>query len=430
MRRLALTLGLVLASLFIAEGAHANGRIPEANQLVVLPSDPDYLVLRTSFGVLVSADRGKTWDWICETAYGIDPKGSEDPSVGLVQGRTIVAGTFNGLRTTSGGCSWPLNVDLGTTFVVDVATEATASNIVALSNKGVQDGGYDSHLFRSVDGAKSWGSLFTFDPTLVLDTVEVARSNPARIYVTAKKFGAQTEFFFLASSDGGKSFQSYPVAVDTGENGSYVCGVDPQNPDRVYVRTLAFDKKGVVGSRLLVSDDAGKTFVERWRGGPLLGFSLSQDGTKAYLGAYPGGLAVLDTQTFVATQRQSYPIKCLTTVLDRLYACTDKFNGGFILGVSTDDATSFTPVFQLTDVRGPLSCASATDTAKCNAEWPQLKATLGIDAGEDAGTPPPVTPPPAASGCGCTTTNVEGAGAGALASFAVALAIVMRRRRR
>ena len=41
--------------------AWANGRFPRADQLVAVPGEPAELVLRTTFGLLVSHDAGVTW---------------------------------------------------------------------------------------------------------------------------------------------------------------------------------------------------------------------------------------------------------------------------------------------------------------------------------------------------------------------------------
>ena len=61
--------GLALV-LLAPELAHANGAFPSVSQLVSDPADGDHLVLRTTFGLLVTRDRGGTWDWLCEAGAG------------------------------------------------------------------------------------------------------------------------------------------------------------------------------------------------------------------------------------------------------------------------------------------------------------------------------------------------------------------------
>jgi MYXO-CTERM domain-containing protein len=432
---------ITLALALFAPGAHANGRIPEANQLVVDEADPTFLVLRTSYGLLVSRDRGTNWDWVCESAFG--NSGTYDPPIAIAAGKTLFLGTFAGLRVSeSGGCSWAKKPPLDARYVLDVATRPGAPNeTIAVTNNGITtaDGGfgYESWVARSSDGAKTWNLVGTaLDPTLVVDTVDFARGDADRVYVSARLTSPTVEAFLLVSTDGAKTFATRPIPLVSGEVGAYIATVDPVVSDRVYVRTTAFGDSGpnISAGRLLVTDDAGKTWTERWRGGPPLGFALSPDGKKVWVGDGFGGLWAADTTTFAFTKVQSFLVKCLTATNDRLYACSTESApadadpmSGFILGESTDDGASFRALYKLKQIRGPLACASDTDTAKCAAEWPQLQLTLGIDAGK---TQPPAPAPTEPDGCGCRSAGGPAAGAGAGLTLVLALAAAMRRRRR
>ncbi len=59
--------------------ARANGRFPTSNQIVFSPANADLIVLRATFGILVSRDGGTTWTWLCEDALGIARTTVEDP---------------------------------------------------------------------------------------------------------------------------------------------------------------------------------------------------------------------------------------------------------------------------------------------------------------------------------------------------------------
>src|SRR5215475_8960530 len=85
---------VAVACVAAAGSARANGRFPAANQLVASQTDPNYLVLRTTFGILFSHDQGTTWDWICEKGVGYG--GVEDPSMGILPSG-VIAGIFGGL---------------------------------------------------------------------------------------------------------------------------------------------------------------------------------------------------------------------------------------------------------------------------------------------------------------------------------------------
>ena len=63
--------GLCLLVLVLASGyANANGRFPRAQRLLEDPRDPGRLVLGATYGLLVTADRGASWRYVCEAAYG------------------------------------------------------------------------------------------------------------------------------------------------------------------------------------------------------------------------------------------------------------------------------------------------------------------------------------------------------------------------
>ncbi|CAN5786665.1 hypothetical protein BH09MYX1_BH09MYX1_59110 [soil metagenome] len=436
MRGFAASVVAVALSSSIAATAHANGRIPEANQLTVNDADPDFLYLRVSFGVLLSHDRGKSFEWVCESAIGYT--GTFDPPIAIAEGRVLLAGTFDGLAISPNtGCTWVRTAPIDKRFVVDEATfPGSPKDVVAITNNFVRndDAGvslYESLLARSSDGAKTWTIVGApIDETLVVDTVDFAKSDTPRIYVTGRKFEPKAAAFLLASTNGGGSFVSHPIPLEADEPGAFIGAVDPTNADRVYVRTLKIGEAGVgaIGGRLLVTSDGGKTFTERWRGGPPLGLALSPDGKKIWIGADSGGLFAADTTTFTFTELQPFAVKCLTATSDRLYACSTEFSSGFVLGESTDDGATFAPILKLNQIRGPLACQSGTETAKCASEWPQLAKSLNIPlAPPDAGT---TATPPSTTGCGCSTIGERTrGGALAFAMGSVFAAALLRRRR-
>src|SRR5438105_1369159 len=108
MRRTAIALAAAMA--LAAREARGNGRFPAASQLVGSPRDSTSLALRTTFGILVSHDGGKAWDWICESAVGYGGT-VQDPPLGMMQ-NGLMAGTTRGLATSlDDGCSWDFALD-------------------------------------------------------------------------------------------------------------------------------------------------------------------------------------------------------------------------------------------------------------------------------------------------------------------------------
>ena len=381
---------VTVAVLASASPAHANGRFPAANQLVVSKATPTSMVLRTTFGILFSEDGGATWDWVCEKAVGYG--GTEDPSMGLTKAGTVLAGTFEGLATSPDkGCSWAFAPDkLTQNVVVDLVVRPDAPQTsLVLTNKfsRADDAGtalFQSDIFVANDDGKTWAPLGpSLDATVLFETLEVAASDATRLYVSGVRGnGATEQGVVLTSKDTGGTWKEALVPLDVAtERAPFISAVDPRNPDRVYLRT-----KGSAGSRLLVSDDGAQTFHEALKfQGDMLGFAISDDGQKVFAGGPKDGLHEASAATLTFTQKSTIAIQCLTASGDTVYACSNEV-GGFILGASKDDGATFSPMLHLYGVRGPLACGGSTSQAACVADWPALRDSLGTapsDAGAD-----------------------------------------------
>ena len=435
----ALAFAVTLAAL--PQIARANGRFPAANQLVVSPADPGHMVLRTTFGILVTSDKGQNWDWLCE--LGIGYGGTEDPSMGITTAETLLAGTFEGLsQSTDKGCSWgfvpgPLTQNV----VVDLTVRPDApSSALTLTNKfsNTDDAGgtlFNSTVFGTTDDGKTWAPIGpALDPTIVFETVEVAKSDPTRIYVSGVRGdGATEQGVVLVSKDTGQTWKEYKVPLDVStERAPYVSAVDPSNADRVYVRT-----KGSAGSRLLVSDDGAQTFREVLKlTGDMLGFAISPDGQKIYAGGAKDGLLVATSSALTFTKKSPIAVQCLTANGTTLYACSNEVSG-FILGASQDDGATFAPMLHLYGVRGPLACGPSTSEAQCQPLWPPLRDSLGTapadggadasSGGNDGGSSSGGT---GKSSCSCGEASGAGEGAMGMGAVGLAVGLMLRRKRR
>src|SRR3954471_9382622 len=94
-----------VSSLAMEGTAHANGRFPESNAIFFAPNDPDTVLLRTTFGLVTSHDRGKTWDWVCERSIGL--AGVEDPMYSVTPDGTMLSSSFQGLAISHDhACNW------------------------------------------------------------------------------------------------------------------------------------------------------------------------------------------------------------------------------------------------------------------------------------------------------------------------------------
>jgi hypothetical protein len=376
----------LLLFFFWAGTASANGRFPASSAVVL--TDGDTMLVRATFGLLVSRDRGATFGFVCERAVGFS--GIEDPPYVVTPSGAIVAATFEGVSVSrDGGCTWSfagggrkwIFVDM--TMQPDGTLHAISSMYSKTTDAGIR---YDNALFVSKDDALGFGQIGgAIDPSLLLETIDVAHG---RIYVSAiRGEGPDRKGVFLVSRDGGAKLEEHAVPLIAGERAPYIAAVDPKNVDRVYVRT-AGDPGGA--SRLLVTDDAGKTFRVAYASkSPLLGFALSPDGTSLVTGGRDG-LFASPTDSFAFEKKSSIEVQCLGWRGDTTWACSNE-KSGFFAGATHDRGATFDKKIHLDDLKGVLACAPETTVGKlCTPEWARVKRELGIT---DAPKPQPPAPP-------------------------------------
>jgi photosystem II stability/assembly factor-like uncharacterized protein len=235
---------LALAAGLASPEARANGRFPRADQLVVVPGRADELVLRTTFGLLLSSDAGETWDWVCERAIGFS--GIQDPSLAVMPNGVVLVGLLEGLAQSSDrGCSWSIAATPARELpIVDLSARREApSHAVALAWEQqpatATAPGYRARFFATPDGGESWQAQGTgIDPSVLVLTLDVAPSDPHRLYASGIRGGTQRTAALFVSTDDGQSWSERPVPFDArNEQGLYIAAVDPVTADRVYLRT-------------------------------------------------------------------------------------------------------------------------------------------------------------------------------------------------
>jgi MYXO-CTERM domain-containing protein len=420
--------------LAVAPPAAANGRFPASNQMLFSPSNSQLVLERTTFGVLRSYDYGATWSWLCEDALGLPPTSNEDPSLALCKNDTLLAGLSLGLEVSPDtGCSWstqggPLAGQLVKDLDVPPNTPDTALAITSTfaPDAGTDGGqGYTQYVITSTDDGAHWAITGTIDPAATVTTLEVAPTDPQRIYVSAYRGEgmARTTSLFV-SADGGMSWTEHPTPLDPNtETAVYIAAVDPNNEDLVYVRSAG-------ASRLFVTTDGASTFQVAFalpESDQMLGFALSQDGSKVFLGGANTGLfsaSAADLKFTSVLQQEPdggtrmIHVQCLATHGADLWACSDE-PSGFIAGVSQDDGVTFTPKLHLTTIDGPAQCPAGTTSSMCtetdvDAAIPynpfgSLCTNLG--ACYDAGPPQPLQLAcDEAGACGPSSSSGSGSG--------------------
>lgn len=433
MPRRALCLSFVLTATAFSAVASANGRFPAASQLVFDPLDNKHAAVRTTFGLLQTTDGGTSWRWICEKALGY--VGVYDPAIAIAGDGSIHVGLPDGLaRSTDRACTWVrAAAPLASEYIIDLAIDPTApKRIVAITN--LNEGspmGATAKLFVSADGGATWGAPIAMPEDFRPLTVDLA---PGRIY--ASGFSPFGRFAMIVrSNDGGATWTESTFDMGDGR-GAYIAGVDPINPDHVYLRV-----DGETTDQLLFSSDGAGSFSTLMTGAQLLGFAISPDGKQVAVGGPGVGVHVSGPEHSFA-KVADHAVRCLAYSGDALWACGSDPLDPFALGRASKGAPPFATMLLLKDI-APLACAKGTTTeAICPAYWPEVSRTINpVDAGandatvDDATTPAdaaidrePVPPAEHNDGCGCRAAP-RGGSVVALIAVAVAVAIALQKRR-
>jgi photosystem II stability/assembly factor-like uncharacterized protein len=353
---------------------------------------------------------------------------------------TLLGGVFEGLAVSHDrGCTWAFaKGPTAMQYTIDTAIEPAApSHAVAVTSTGVANG-FNVVLAETLDDGKTWTQAGTAAPSdFIAETVEVAPSNPLRVYLSGLA-GAGLTGALERTDDRGKTWTRFPIDL-MGGGGAFIGAVDPADPDRVYLRV-----DGSPSDLLLTSADGGATWKLLYTTkGDMLGFALSPDGKSLAVGGPDDGILVASSSDYVFKQASAVRAKCLKWAAAGLYACGDEFKDGFSLGLSKDQAKTFAGIYHLSKLH-VLSCPSSSPFAStCVAQWPAIADLLGADPSSSGGgsgtgssssssgsTGSGASPgtPAGSSGCGCAFPR--GGAAGAAFATVAALLVLARGRAR
>jgi photosystem II stability/assembly factor-like uncharacterized protein len=426
--RVGATLALAASACALPRPALANGRFPSAGHVEVDPADGAHIVVRVTYGLLVTRDGGAHWGWSCEEALGFT--GLWDPPIGITTQGRILAGLPDGLALSrSDGCDWERAPALDGRLVVDLAVDRTNPARAVVLAVAPAGGGFDNRIFLTDDGGDSFHALSAPLPAgLRALTLDLVPSDPASMYVSGVLEGPVSQGVVLRSSDAGQSFETLPVPQSDAAHGPYIAAVDPKNAERLYVRL-----DGAPG-QLFSSGDGGHTWEPIFTGeGPLLGFALAPDGAQLLVGGEKDGLWRSPAPAWAFEKASYVRARCLRWASAGVYACGEEALDGFAVGFSTTEGSTFGPLERTAELCGPLDCPAGTSIyVQCKSRWPVMRATLGASPCEtaappDASTSQQMPPDPAPPGdCGC---RAGPGGVGAAPAFLLGLVALVYRRR-
>jgi photosystem II stability/assembly factor-like uncharacterized protein len=448
--------------------AAANGRMPGANDVVFDPNDPQHVLLRATFGLVQSFDSGRTWQWVCEQSIGTSGVVA-DPPIAILSDGTIVLLPPNGgaLLSRDVGCSWsqapaPLTAERGVDLTLDPHDSA---HLLVLTSTldDVDDAGFGTYrnlLIETRDSGGSWRVLASLPTDFEAETVEIAPSDRARLYVSGTASMNPRLGIVQRSEDAGASWTRSTLELPAGTGSLLISAVDHQLADRLWLRAPGRgDTLGLLPTRLYVSNDKGQSasLIASTRRG-MLGFALSPDGTQLAYGGPSDGLQVGLSDSSAQLAHMSSPgVRCLRwNESGTLYACGTEPADSFSLGVSHDRGASFESLYALA-FTCPQTCAAGPTTTLCQEAWQTTQPFIGaspniciasganrdldagvVSAGRGAGgslgdaaaqSGSITTPAPAPSGCSCQAAGMPRAQAGLALSFWLTVKTRLRARR-
>jgi photosystem II stability/assembly factor-like uncharacterized protein len=395
-----------------ATPALGHGGLPETSNFSIRPNNEDDMIAGATFGALISRDKGQSWRWICPEGMNI---GAWRPEryYWLASGE-IIAATGNALVSSKdNGCTWSTHPAFKETWATSLTVHPTDERVMYITTGKPF---VPNSIFRSEDGGQTWKELVALNADTRYSTLRIAPSNPQRLYVSGQDLSG---LFLLRSDDAGQTWTRVPQPFSQYQTpyDFVVMVVSPQAADVLWAKVSS---QGI--SYFLKSTDAGATFVPQMDvPDVLIGAESSADGRTTWVATPVSLYRGREGESFSALQLPNGNA-CATRVGNVLYGCGSSWLHTWALAKSTDEGTTWEPLFGLTGIQGALVCAEGTPIQQaCPSRWPQMAAALNATGTRDAGVPDAGTSPPPPQKSGCSATS-------GLAPFALLLwAFCLRR---
>lgn len=417
----------------------ANGRPPGVWSIRFRQGSEQNIAAGTTFGLVLSHDGGQTWRWMCEDA--VRYAGDFDPDYAFTSTGSLFATTIYASSFSRDGCSFGPTV-LGTKAVSKFALGSTGDLFAATVQSAEPIDPGDSSIYRSTDDGATFPIRANMaSPDLWWTSIEVAPSDPMRIYAVGHRSSAGVRTYELYKSiDGGMSFQPMSQSGLTTNPASAIdlVGISPLDPDHLYVR-ITFQLPTSISEAVFSSTNGGASWAKLRDTRAAISFLVRANGdlvlavkNEAFVSRHPSNGAVWEALPGVPH------INCLfENVAGEVWACTENYgppSDGAGIMKSTDLAT-WSPVLRFEDIAGPVACAEGTAQNACVVDFPrswcQVRSQLGVIADPTDPPCPPeggdlTTVPPPGGGC----CDASGSASNTLLCGLIGLAVGWPRRRR
>jgi hypothetical protein len=364
----------LLTFLLAGRRAQADGAFPD-ELAVFLPPASNAVVVATNFGLLRSLDGGPV-AFVCEAATGATR--NVGPYQANLNGTMLAEAAEGLLRSVDWGCGWqPAGGSVSGLYVYDAAFDPSSPRVLAIGLTA--DAGVGA-LYPSDDQGATFGQA----ATTVLGSfsgVEFSTVSPGTVFAVGNETSGDAGIgvpFVAMSADRGQTWPSFFAHPELSGLIVRLAQVDTTAGNTLYLRINAtYDE-------LWVSRDGGKTLQKLFTAPkPLSAFLAGADGT-LYAGTRTNGLyraPPSNPSSFVLVNTSVRP-RCLAERGGLLYACSDDFSdGGFALGSSADQGTTFAAVVRFDQIAGLADCSEPSFAQTCGFAWQTIAALFGIGDG-------------------------------------------------
>jgi MYXO-CTERM domain-containing protein len=387
---------VLLPHLSRADGAFPNG------QAILVPADrPNEIVLATNFGLVTSADAGRTWLWSCEqaaTTYGRLYQMGPAPAH-----RLFAVAQAKLVFSDDDACGWDVaGGSLGDDLCEDAFVDPSDGTRVLAAGLA-SPGGIAYTVYESTDGGATFDrALYSSAPGDLVTGVEIAASDPMTIDL-ALAHGAAAAPTLARSTDGGASWTLVDLTPALGAGQVRIVAIDPTDADRVFLRHI-----GASGDALAIATNGGATVAVPLSiaGGALAAFTRTSAGTLlAYATGSPSSALFRSTdggETFGPVAAPP-PILALAARGGTIYAATDTTLAPFAEATSRDEGTTWTPGLSFSQVAAIAPCLKSACQTDCQSRVVQKQWPAAICAAA-----PPVSNPPDASNVPDAAVGLDG----------------------
>jgi photosystem II stability/assembly factor-like uncharacterized protein len=366
-------IGLVACAL-VPRVARADGAFPDSLSIYAPADRPHEIVVATNFGILVTEDDGKTWQWICEQAIG-SYASLYQMGAPPAHAMYTIAGTQ--LLTSMDTCSWG---KAGGSLMNALAHDEFADpnepgKVFALARLMTNDGSSSPYgAFVSTDYGQTWSdSMYTAPADAVLEGVESSKSDPNTIYLAMYRT-QPVRPLLLHSTDGGKNWDAHEHSPYLASNVERILAVDPADPLTVYVRVV-----GQEVDQFAMTSDGGTTLKYAFSlpaptvagaNTSMSAFLKQADGTLLVASRDAGAFRSTDGGKTFAPWPTAPHLRGLAERAGSIYAIADNFADNYAVGVSTDGGTTWKPLLRFDGICGVKSCGTIQST--CATPWQAL----------------------------------------------------------